>query len=147
MAPSVADLPVSKTIVSVASNKTETGKSLGVSIVTRDQLESAIRAQELIPLWGAMVSQPEPGTKHIPAVWKYEHTKALLLKAGEMVDPKEAERRALLHINPGPRQPPFTLDTILSAHQLLLPGERALCHRHTAFAVRFLIEGEKGQSA
>lgn len=70
----------------------------------------------------------------------------MLLRAAELVDPTEAERRAVLMINPGPKRPPFTLDTILAAHQLILPGEKAVCHRHTPFAVRFLIEGSKGGS-
>jgi gentisate 1,2-dioxygenase len=79
-------------------------------------------------------------------VWKYEETKGLLLRAAELVDAKEAERRAVLMINPGPKQAPFTLDTLLAAHQLIIPGEQALCHRHTPFAVRFLIEGDSGRS-
>ncbi|KAH7028761.1 gentisate 1,2-dioxygenase, partial [Microdochium trichocladiopsis] len=90
---------------------------------------------------------PFPHSKHIPAVWKYDVTKSLLLRAAELVDAKEAERRAVLMINPGPRQPPLTLDTILAAHQLLIPGEQAVCHRHTPFAVRFLIEGDSGYTA
>lgn len=49
-------------------------------------------------------------------------------------------------INPGPKQAPFTLDTLLAAHQLITPGEQAICHRHTPFAVRFLIEGDSGKS-
>jgi gentisate 1,2-dioxygenase len=53
----------------------------------------------------------------------------------------EAERRAMIMVNPGKGECPFTTDTILAAWQLLLPGEKALCHRHTIFALRFLIEG------
>lgn len=85
-----------------------------------------------------------PHSRHIPAAWKYEDTKGLLLRAADLVDAKEAERRAVLMINPGPKIAPFTLDTLLAAHQLIIPGEKALCHRHTPFAVRFLVEGDSG---
>ncbi|KAI2602043.1 RmlC-like cupin domain-containing protein [Hypoxylon sp. NC1633] len=120
-----------------------------MQIDSRPQLEQSITDHGLTALWnvGRNVTLPEPRTKHIPAVWRYKDTKAHLLKAGELVPAEEAERRALIMINPGPRKPPHTLDTILSAHQLLLPRERAICHRHTPFAVRFLIEGHNGFTA
>lgn len=101
--------------------------------------------QILILFPGAPPTAHIPHSRHIPAVWKYEQTKSLLLRAADLVDAKEAERRAVLMINPGPKQAPFTLDTLLAAHQLIIPGEQALCHRHTPFAVRFLIEGDSGQ--
>ncbi|KAF8855202.1 hypothetical protein BDZ45DRAFT_715846 [Acephala macrosclerotiorum] len=113
---------------------------------SKQLLETKICEKELVPLWnsGGPPSASEPHTKHIPAVWRYEDTKSLLLRAAELVDAKEAERRAVLMINPGPKQSPFTLDTLLAAHQLILPGEQAVCHRHTPFAVRFLVEGDQG---
>lgn len=122
-------------------------RGLRSSVATKQSLEGTIRQKELVPLWnsGGPPSAPEPHTKHIPAVWHYEDTKSLLLRASELVDAKEAERRAVLMINPGPKQSPFTLDTLLAAHQLILPGEQAICHRHTPFAVRFLVEGEQGK--
>lgn len=116
---------------------------------TKAGLESVIRTHEMVPLWntGGPPTAPRPRTKHRPAVWKYEDSKKLLLKAAEVVDAREAERRAVLFINPGPKQSPHTCDTLLAAHQLILPGEQALCHRHTPFAVRFLVEGEQGYTA
>jgi len=118
-------------------------------IGSRSQLEQSIKDHGLTALWnvGRNVTLPEPRTKHVPSVWRYKDTKAHLLRAAALVPPEEAERRALIMINPGPQMPPHTSDTLLSAHQLLLPGERALCHRHTPFAVRFLIEGHHGFTA
>lgn len=138
MVPSIAQLPEESVDKLVCS--------LRKSVSSKQALEKVIRDKELVPLWntGAPPTAPEPHTKHIPAVWHYEDTKSLLLRAGELVDAKEAERRAVLMINPGPRQSPFTLDTLLAAHQLILPGEQAVCHRHTPFAVRFLVEGDQG---
>jgi gentisate 1,2-dioxygenase len=138
MTPSTSALPIA--VEESIPTATETyAKAKG-------KLETAIRAKDLVPLWntGAPPSGREPGTKFIPASWKYEDTKNLLLEAGKVVDARESERRALLMINPGPRRSPHTVDTLLVAHQMILPGEQALCHRHTPFAVRFLIEGEQG---
>jgi gentisate 1,2-dioxygenase len=42
---------------------------------------------------------------------------------------------------------PHTTDTIYGGLQLILPNETAPAHRHIAFALRFIIEGEKGFTA
>lgn len=42
---------------------------------------------------------------------------------------------------------PFTTDTLYAGLQLVRPGETASAHRHTAFAVRFIIEGRGGFTA
>jgi gentisate 1,2-dioxygenase len=42
---------------------------------------------------------------------------------------------------------PNLFTAALAAWQLLLPGEKALCHKHTIFAIRFLIEGEGAYTA
>lgn len=42
---------------------------------------------------------------------------------------------------------PCTTDTLYAGLQLVLPGETAPAHRHTAFAVRFIIEGDGGFTA
>ncbi|KAM0816019.1 putative Zn(2)-C6 fungal-type domain-containing protein [Seiridium cardinale] len=143
MAPSIAQLPEETSFTKGFYGE------LKSSVDSKASLEKVIRDHELVPLWntGAPPTAYIPHSKHIPAVWKYEETKSLLLRAADLVDAKEAERRAVLMINPGPRQPPFTLDTLLAAHQLIIPGEQALCHRHTPFAVRFLIEGDSGYTA
>lgn len=144
MAPSIAQIPEDS-----ISEKGGFYGQLKFNVNSKEGLETTIRDHELVPLWntGAPPSAPIPHSKHIPAVWKYEETKSLLLRAADLVDAKEAERRAVLMINPGPKQPPFTLDTLLAAHQLIIPGEQAICHRHTPFAVRFLIEGDSGYTA
>lgn len=42
---------------------------------------------------------------------------------------------------------PYTTDTLYAGLQLVLPGETAPAHRHSAFAVRFIIEGNGGFTA
>lgn len=147
MSPSAAELSEAPLVVESKSSIYKQA-DLSKNITSRTHLEASIKDHELVGLWnvGQNATLPAPRTKHIPAVWRYADTKALLLKAGDLIPASESERRALIMINPGPQKPPHTLDTILSAHQLLLPREQALCHRHTPFAVRFLIEGSKGKA-
>jgi gentisate 1,2-dioxygenase len=42
---------------------------------------------------------------------------------------------------------PFTTDTVYAGLQLVMPNEVAPAHRHTAFAMRFIIEGTGGFTA
>lgn len=49
-------------------------------------------------------------------------------------------------VNPS-RDAPFTTDTLYAGLQLVMPNETAKAHRHTAFAMRFIIEGEGGFTA
>lgn len=68
------------------------------------------------------------------------------MKTGELISAEEAERRVLMLTNPK-LAAPYTTDTIYAGLQLILPGETAPAHRHTAFALRFIIEGESGFTA
>lgn len=90
----------------------------------------------------------------------YDAIRPLLLKAGTTVIEKQAERRVLMLVNPSMGKtdspflsevtlihplvlaPPNTTDTLYAGLQLVMPGETAPAHRHTAFACRFIIEGE-----
>jgi gentisate 1,2-dioxygenase len=42
---------------------------------------------------------------------------------------------------------PYTTDTLYAGLQLVMPNETAPAHRHTAFAMRFIIEGNGGFTA
>ncbi len=42
---------------------------------------------------------------------------------------------------------PYTTDTLYAGLQLVMPNETAPAHRHTAFAMRFIIEGSGGFTA
>ncbi|GAA5999694.1 cupin domain-containing protein [Rhodotorula paludigena] len=89
----------------------------------------------------------KPNSACVPHKWEYAIARDIVLRSACATTPAEAERRALLMLNPGVRRAPYTSDTILGAWQLLLPGERALCHRHTVFALRFFIEGAGAYTA
>lgn len=54
------------------------------------------------PLWLQMnrLNPPLPNPRTIPHVWRYEDIRPHLLKAGELVTEKQAERRVLMLVNP-----------------------------------------------
>lgn len=109
---------------------------------------STLPCKDVAPLWTVMSSMvpPAPNPKATVASWKYDEIRPLLLEAGRLVAADEAERRVLMLVNPNMRAP-YTTDTIYAGLQLILPGETAPAHRHTAFALRFIVEGERGFTA
>ena len=72
-------------------------------------------------------------------IWRYDEIRPTLLKAGELVSESQAERRVLMLVNPA-RDAPFTTDTLYAGLQLVMPNEVARAHRHTAFAMRFIVD-------
>jgi len=89
-----------------------------------------IRDADAEPLWDKMakLSPHQPQPKAIPHVWRYDAIRRLLLLAGQMVTPKQAERRVLMLVNPK-MTAPCTTDTLFAGLQLVLPGT---FHIHTA---------------
>ncbi len=113
-----------------------------------ERLLSDVSAQATAPLWTAMRAMvpPRPTPKAVPHVWRYAQLQELLGRAGHLISADEAERRVLMLVNPALRAP-FTTDTLFAGLQMILPGETAPAHRHTAFALRFIIEGSRGFTA
>jgi len=111
-------------------------------------LLSSLEHTHTKPLWNQMakLNPPLPNPKTIPHIWKYDEIRPHLLRAGELITEKQAERRVLMLINPA-RDAPFTTDTLYAGLQLVMPNETAPAHRHTAFAMRFIIEGTGGFTA
>jgi gentisate 1,2-dioxygenase len=66
------------------------------------QLESDLEGTHALPLWTQMAkyNPPAPNPKAIPHLWKYDEIKPHLLRAGELITEKQAERRVLMLINP-----------------------------------------------
>lgn len=83
---------------------------------------------------------PQPKQKYVPARWKYVHARAALHKAGDLVDPKWAERRNLIMANPIPDNDYPTVTTLVGAYQMVKPNEVARSHRHSPNAMRIVIE-------
>ncbi|ORY98699.1 RmlC-like cupin domain-containing protein [Syncephalastrum racemosum] len=103
---------------------------------------------EAEPLWTVMSAMvpPKPSPKAVPHIWEYQKIRPALIESGERIGAEEAERRVLMLINPNLKAPQTT-DTLYAGLQLINPGETAPAHRHRAFALRFIIEGERGFTA
>ncbi|KAL2837450.1 RmlC-like cupin domain-containing protein [Aspergillus pseudodeflectus] len=111
-------------------------------------LLKSLEGSNTLPLWTQMtrLNPPEPNPTAVPFIWKYRSIRPSLLRAGELITEKQAERRVLMLINPT-REAPYTTDTLYAGLQLVMPNETAPAHRHTAFAMRFIIEGNGGFTA
>lgn len=85
---------------------------------------------------------PSPVSAAVPWSWKYREARKLLFELGDLLTTDEAERRNVNFVNPTLKDlmPAATLPTLRGGIQLLLPGERAYTHRHSANAFRFVLE-------
>jgi gentisate 1,2-dioxygenase len=75
-------------------------------------------------------------SEYAPAHWRYDLCKAALDAAGRLIDVSLAERRNLVMCNPMGGKGVMTTKTLVGAYQMILPGEKAPSHRHTAHALR-----------
>lgn len=112
-----------------------------------EDLYAVLRQRRYAPLWrieGALT--PEPSTRMVPHLWRYDEVRELILRAGELISAEQADRRVLAFENPGraDHELPRTTDTLWAAIQLVLPGEVAPPHRHSPAALRYVIEGDGG---
>jgi gentisate 1,2-dioxygenase len=83
---------------------------------------------------------PVPFPKAVPFMWPASVVDPLIEQAARTV-PVGNERRALQLFNPGFGGRFATTPTLVGAVQILLPGESARAHRHTASAIRFIMRG------
>ena len=73
----------------------------------------------------------EPKKALEPAIWKWADGRAALEEVARIVGPEHAERRNLIMRNPAEGHVYGTLRTMISAYQLMLPGEFARSHWHS----------------
>jgi 1-hydroxy-2-naphthoate dioxygenase len=82
----------------------------------------------------------------VPHLWPWSVIYSCLMESGEVVKlggvEDAANRRTVQLVNPALSQRKATSRTLQMSIQLVKPGERAECHRHTAAALRFVVEGD-----
>jgi gentisate 1,2-dioxygenase len=111
-----------------------------------EQLYRHLEAAGMGPGW----SKPEPSLwsspreNFVPAHWSYAVARAALDQAGSLVSTELAERRNLILFNPIPGNSYATVRTMISAYQMVMPGESARSHRHTPNALRLVIDAAPG---
>ncbi|MDQ2802350.1 MAG: gentisate 1,2-dioxygenase [Pseudomonadota bacterium] len=109
----------------------------------RQAFYDRIASNNLYPLWTTLgdLVPPEPRTAVQSKLWRYAEIRPELLTAGELISAQEAERRVLVLENPGLPGTSAITQSLYAGLQLILPGEVAPEHRHTASALRFVVEG------
>jgi gentisate 1,2-dioxygenase len=119
------------------------------SSAERREYYQRLAQKHAAPLWevlGDLIpAQPRPMAS--PALWRYQEMRALLLEAGTLITPQEAERRVLILENPSMRGTSLIAQSMYSGLQLVAPGETTPTHRHATSAIRFVIESDKGYTA
>jgi len=111
-----------------------------------DELYKQLSTIDLGPGWAKSSPSlyPEPKRKFPPAIWHYVQAKAALDAAGRLINTELAERRNLILINSGAGSNYGTSSTLVSAYQMIMPGEHARSHRHTPNALRLIVDAEPG---
>jgi gentisate 1,2-dioxygenase len=102
-----------------------------------------LRSQHITPAWTGGGISFEPKSKAVPYVWHWRDLRPQAIRAAQLVGTEQAERRVLRLTNPG--LPGLSAsNTLLANIQIVMPGEIARAHRHSASALRFIIEGKGG---
>src|SRR6202521_3151064 len=103
-----------------------------------------IGKKNMAPLWEVLkgLMPKEPNTPCVAALWRFQEAKALVMEAGSVISAEEAERRVLVLENPALRGKSRITQSLYAGLQLIMPGEIAPAHRHTASAIRFVLDGD-----
>lgn len=107
------------------------------------EFHRTLREAAIWPFWevSAEVMMSEPRAPDPPHIWRWRDLLPFIDRAGRMVSMDDAERRALMLVNPAFGGRSFTTTNLFAGIQILEPGETAVPHRHTPSAMRFVIEG------
>ena len=84
----------------------------------------------------------EPVSQSVPVVWRYRDLREHVLRSLDLVTPEEAGRRVVYLNNPARTEVAAAVGWIYAGLQAMNPGEAASAHRHSASAIRFIMEGE-----
>jgi gentisate 1,2-dioxygenase len=113
---------------------------------SQDELQdyyAQLSEQHVTPAWIGGGISIEPRSKAVPHLWRWRHLRPQAIRAAELVGTQQAERRVLRLTNP--ELPGVSASNTLVANiQIVMPGEIARAHRHSAAALRLIIEGGGG---
>ena len=83
----------------------------------------------------------EPQSVSVPTLWRYSDLREHVLRSVNLVTPEQAGRRVIYLNNRGRRDVSAAVGWLYSGLQVMHPGECASTHRHSASALRFIMEG------
>jgi gentisate 1,2-dioxygenase len=115
----------------------------------RNGFYGRLNEESLAPLWEVLkgLVPPEPRPTPVPHIWHYDTLRPYLLEAARLVTAEEAERRVLVLENTAFTGKSRATSTLYAGIQIVLDGEIAPAHRHTASALRFILESSGGFTA
>ena len=109
------------------------------------KLEALHRRMAENSLGGHWQSREKPAALK-PHLWPWSAIYSCLMESGEVVKlghiGDAANRRTVQLVNPAITHLKATSRTLQMSIQLVKPGERAECHRHSAAALRFVVEAD-----
>jgi len=109
------------------------------------ELYAAMGKAHIQALWtqAGDLMPSRPRSRAAAWLWRWDTVLALAAEAGQAVPVgRGGERRALALANPGLGGLPFATPTLWGAMQYLNARESARAHRHTAAAIRFVLQGQ-----
>jgi gentisate 1,2-dioxygenase len=112
---------------------------------SQEELEdyyAQLRAQHITPAWIGGGISIEPRSEAVPYLWHWRDLRPQAIRAAELVGTQQAERRVLRLTNPNLSG--AASSTLVANIQIVMPGEIARAHRHSAAALRLIIEGRGG---
>jgi gentisate 1,2-dioxygenase len=101
-----------------------------------------LQAQHVTPAWIGGGISIEPRSEAVPYQWRWRDLRPQAMRAAELVGTQQAERRVLRLTNP--ELAGAASSTLVANIQIVMPGEIARAHRHSAAALRLIIEGRGG---
>ncbi len=111
-------------------------------------LRQAMRDAHMVPLWESPTAHKLDVAREQAHIWPWRQTRPIMTATAEVRSPKVVERRVISLVNPKSKsaEDEATAGVITATLQMLLPGERARPHRHSMNALRFVLEGNGGET-
>ncbi|MBX9404400.1 cupin domain-containing protein [Pseudomonas fluorescens] len=105
-----------------------------------------IAHDNMTPLWEVLrgLTPREPKQTADPVIWRAETIRQNMKMACEVISAEDAERRVLVLENPKFQGKSQITSSLYAGIQMILPGEVAPSHRHTASALRLILSGQGG---
>jgi gentisate 1,2-dioxygenase len=131
-----------------AASASKPDRKHNIEAMRRDYYER-IAKLGMTPLWTVLDSliSDEPVTRCAPAIWHFDDVKSLVLESGGLITAEEAKRRVLILENPALRGESRVTNSLFAGIQMIMPGEIAPAHRHSASAIRFVLDGKGAYTA
>lgn len=126
------------------TEQTVAGAGAGEAGFDDPEYMETLEQTNLAPLWDRYhkLVRQQPQTSEPSIMWRWRTVLPLLERAARDVPMEQAERRVLMLVNPAFDGEAAATTNLFAGLQILLPGEEAQPHRHTASALRLIIESE-----